>query len=65
MERKLDEVIAALPEARRGRIEARAQALVAEVESLDNVLGDRSDARSHNPRTAFAMLLCCTSPVLP
>ncbi|MCA3757363.1 MAG: hypothetical protein IM669_07550 [Phenylobacterium sp.] len=34
MERKLDEVVAALPEARRRRIEARAHDLVAEVEGL-------------------------------
>lgn len=34
MQRKLDEVIAALPEARRRRVEARAQALMSQVEGL-------------------------------
>lgn len=43
MERKLDEVIATLPEARRKRIEVQAQALVAELARLGDVLGDRSE----------------------
>ena len=44
MERKLDEMIAALPAARRRRIEARAQALVAELEGLGDGLRDHGDA---------------------
>ena len=44
MERKLDEVVAALPEARRRQIEARAQDLVAELERLGDRLRDRADA---------------------
>ena len=34
MQRRLSEVIAALPEARRSRVEARAQALMSQVEGL-------------------------------
>jgi hypothetical protein len=44
MGRKLDEVIAALPEARRERVEARAKALMSQVEGLGDVLRNRGDA---------------------
>ena len=43
MERKLDEVVAALPEARRRQIEARAQVLIAELEGLGDGLRDHGD----------------------
>ncbi|MFM8940905.1 MAG: XRE family transcriptional regulator [Phenylobacterium sp.] len=38
MQRRLNEVIAALPEARRSRVEARAQALMSQVEGLGELL---------------------------
>ena len=44
MGRKLDEVIAALPEARRERVQARAKALMSHVEGLGEVLKNRGDA---------------------
>lgn len=54
MGRSLDEVVAGLPEARRARVEARAEELREEVESLGELrrLAGKAPKRRPKPKTA-------------